>query len=92
MRILRIPVEMTNPKGFRNIFQVEDEERKKQKTYLKQREFSQINVKHKTIDTGISVITKQNKCKKLYAVISFSNLRKSKEKNKWRGLKKKKKK
>ena len=72
---------MTNPKGFRNNFQVEDEERKKQKTYLKQREFSQINVKHKTIDTGISVITKQNKCKKLYAVISFSNLRKSKEKN-----------
>lgn len=71
---------MTNPKGFRNIFQVEDEGRKKQKTYLKQREFSQINMKHKTIDTGISAITKQNKCKKLYVVISFSNLRKIKDK------------
>ena len=45
---------MTNPKGLRNFVQVQNEGRKKQKTYLKQREFSQINVKHKTIDTGIS--------------------------------------
>ena len=69
---------MTNPKGLRNFVQVQNEGRKKQKTYLKQREFSQINVKHKTIDTGISEKTKQNKCKKLYVVISFSNLRKIK--------------
>ena len=71
---------MTNPEGFRDIFQVENERRKKQKTYLKQSEFSQINVKHKTVDAGISAKTKQNKCKKLYVVIEFSNLRKIKDK------------
>ena len=46
-------------------------------------EFSQINVRHQTIDPGSSENTTQGKCiNNLHLSISYSNLRKSKIKNK----------